>query len=619
MQRWLQRQGTVLRMQQSDFLLHRTFERQVALSPAAVAIIDDHGTMSFAALNQAANGLAHSLVEADLAGRTIGICLDRSRMEIVAVLAVLKAGGAYLPLDPDYPTARLAYMAEDSGVKHALVGAGLEQRLPAGVAPISLDANSFMQRDDAPVVMVDPDDACFVIYTSGSTGRPKGVRSPHRSTAVMMHWLHRDHPFASGERFSHRTTLNFIVSVWEIFGPLLAGSPLVIAPPAVGGDAAALVRHLAQSQASRVVVVPTLVRAMVETMEATGQILPALRRWISVGEPFPRDLALRWRAVAPQALLLNLYGCSEAHSAACHVLAGEPGPVPFIPIGRELPGRRVHVTDANRQPLGEGEEGEIWIAGDGLSTGYINQPELTAERFGPIPELGVALAYRTGDRGMRLANGEFIMLGRADRQVKIRGHRVELQEIEATLRGHPAVSHAAVTVREIGGEPELAAYVVVRDDAMTRSELREHLRNQLPAAMVPAAIAILPVLPTNPNGKLDLMALPDPERTRMLDTTVAAPETEIERGICEIWSSVLAIEPIGCEDGFFDLGGYSNKAATTILALRNQFGVELTLERFFALQTPRALALEIATAQAIAGLAAGQPESNSNNVSGIIG
>lgn len=579
-------------MQGPEDLLHRLFEAQAARVPEAPAILDADGAMSFRQLEQAANALAHRLVAIGLAGGLVGICLARSRLEIVAALAVLKAGGAYLPLDPAYPSARLDQFVRDSGATCAIVTSDLRDRLPASLEPLVVDPAGAEAASAPPEVAVGPDDPCFLVYTSGSTGRPKGVRSPHRSTAVMIHWLHRDHPFETGERFCHRTTLNFIVSAWEIYGPLLAGQPLFIAPASVDGDAAALVRHLADSAASRVVVVPTLVRAMVAMMESTGERLPALRRWISVGEPFPAELARRWRSVAPDAWLLNLYGSSETHSAACHVLRGDVPDLPSVPIGAELPFRRIHLLDSDARPVAPGEDGEICIAGDGLSTGYIGQPELSAERFAALPDLGEAIAYRTGDRGRRLPDGEILMLGRKDRQVKVRGHRVELLEVEATLGSHPDVRQCAVAAREIGGEVELAAFVVAAP-AARRVGLRDFMRERLPEAMVPATFTFLERLPTTPNGKLDAMALPDPERVRMLETPCQPPRTPTEAAVCEVWSEVLAITPIGRDDGFFELGGYSNKAATVILRLRDRLGVEMRLETFFGLQSPAAIAAEI--------------------------
>jgi hypothetical protein len=266
---------------------------------------------------------------------------------------------------------------------------------------------------------------------------------------------------------------------------------------------------------------------------------------------------------------------------------------PTIPIGTELPFRRIHLLDADARPVAPGADGEIHIAGDGLSKGYINQPELSAERFVALANLGETHAYRTGDRGRRLPDGTILMLGRADRQVKIRGHRVELLEVEATLGRHPAVRQCAVVVREIGGEPELSAYVVAKGPDIGRAALRDFMRQELPEAMVPAAFTMLSALPTTPNGKLDPLALPDPERVRMVDTPCVPPETPIEAALCEIWSDVLALAPIGRNDGFFELGGYSNKAATVILRIRDRFGVELSLERFFELQSICAIAAEI--------------------------
>jgi len=590
--------------------LHALFAAQAARTPAAPALIDEHGEMSFRALDARANVLAHALVNRGLApGSLVGICLERSRDSIAAALAVLKAGAAYVPLDPDYPAARIALIAADTRLRYVLTHTSLRAGLPPALDAICVDrtpADEAAESIRAPDIRVDCDDWCFVVYTSGSTGVPKGVGSSHRATIVMCDWFWRAHPFGEDERFCHRTTLNFIVSAWEIFAPLLRGVPVVLAPGGIGRDPTALVEFLNEARVTRLLLVPTLLRAVLATMQEHALSLPSLRYWICAGEPLPTALARHLLAMAPGAVLLNLYGCSETHSSTCY-RARTPLPnLPSVPIGRPLDHRRVYLLDDHGQAVAAGEIGELHVAGDGVSSGYIDRPELSAERFVALPELGETLVYRTGDRARCLDDGNFELLGRSDRQVQIRGFRVELMEVEAALMEHPSVGACLTTMREDRGVPELAAYVVLRQAAGTISagELRAFLRQSLPDAMIPASVTFLAALPTTPNGKLDPLSLPDPDRTRSLATACVPPRTPTEATLVEIWADALAVRPIGILDDFFELGGYSNKAATVLLRIRDELGILLPLETFFRLQNIERIASEIERLRWLAGFPA---------------
>lgn len=579
--------------------LHALFEDQADQTPDAPALIDAEGVMTFGDLEAQANALAQRLITLGVRPRTwVGICLERSRAAVVAALGILKTGGAYVPLDPDYPAARLAFFARDTGLQLVVTRDGLCERLPPGLTAVSVDAASAATGVGGgharPCVDVGPDDPCFVVYTSGSTGTPKGVASPHRASVVMFSWLWDQHPFEPGERFCHRTTLNFIVSAWELFAPLLRGVPVALAPRGATRDPRALIDFLKAARVTRLLLVPTMLRALLSAMEEQRLTLPLLRHWICVGEPLQTDLARRLFTLDPAATLLNLYGCSETHSALCYTARGTVPDLPTVPIGTPLSHRRVHLLDGHQQPVPVGEVGDIHIAGDGLSQGYLDRPQLTAERFLAAPAVAETLVYRTGDRARMLPDGNLQLLGRADRQVQIRGHRVELAEVESELLQHPALQECAVTVREIGGDLELVAYGVFHPGAQaTPASLREFLGTRLPEAMVPSSFTVLEALPTTPNGKLDHLALPDPSRVRALPGACVPPRTATESSLVEIWTDVLALHPIGVRDSFFDLGGYSNKAATTVLRIRDELGVQLPLEALFRLQTIERIAAEI--------------------------
>lgn len=593
-----------------NMTLHALFDEQARRTPDAAALIDSDGTMSFRMLNERANALAHRLVDLGVRPRSmVGICLDRSREAVIAALGVLKAGAAYVPLDPVYPPARLAFFAADTGLERVVTRECLRARLPPGLDAVCVDDGvgaAGAQIASAPRVAVSPDDWCFVVYTSGSTGKPKGVGSPHRGSVVMFSWLWHAHPFEAGERFCHRTTLNFIVSAWELFAPLLQGVPVALAPPPASRDPRALIAFLDAARVTRLLLVPTLLRAMLATMEEHALALPFLRHWICVGEPLQTELARRLFAVAPAATLLNLYGCSETHSALCYAARGSVPDLPSVPIGSALSNRRIHLLDDRCEPVAPGDVGEIYIGGDGISRGYIQRPQLSSERFVAVPAVGEELCYRTGDRGRLLADGNVQLLGRADRQVQVRGHRVELVEVEATLLAHGAVRQCAVTVRDVGGDLELAAYLVAT--ATTPAQLREFIGSRLPEAMIPSSFTFLDALPTTPNGKLDHLALPDPARARALATPCVAPRTPTESTLVDIWTAVLALHPIGVHDSFFDLGGYSNKATTALLQIRNEFGIQLELEAFFKLQTVERIAAEIDARRWLAASAGSAPD-----------
>lgn len=577
--------------------LHRLFEQQVLKTPDAPALFHGDEQVSFHELELRANRLANHLAARGVKrGARVGICLARSPDAIVAALAVMKTGAAYVPLDPTYPPARLAFIASDTALDCAVTYTRFQNLLPDRIDPVCVDRDAAAiagHGSVAPAVASTPDDWCFVVYTSGSTGKPKGVGSPHRSTVVMLSWLWATYPFGPEERFCHRTTLNFIVSVWEVFGALLQGVPVALAPEDASRDPYALIAFLQRERVTRLLLVPTLLRALLDAVPGTAGLPGALKTIITVGEPLHTDLAQRLLDRHPGIRLLNLYGCSETHSALCYEARLPLPDLPIVPVGTPLSNRRVYLLDASGAPVADGSDGEIVIAGDGVSEGYIHRPEQSARQFCAMPRLGETPVYRTGDLAKRLAGGPIQLLGRIDNQVQIRGHRVEPEEVEAVLLTHPGVSNCAVAPRGIGGESILAAYIVLGGNEVSAADLRLHVGAALPAEFIPSTFSFLDALPTTANGKLDRRALPDPVSARSLATPCVPPSTPTEETIRTIWEQILLVSPIGVTDNFFDLGGYSNRAANCLIRIRDAFGVELPLERFFQLQTVLKIAEEV--------------------------
>lgn len=589
--------------------LHSLFEAQVARTPDATALICGTQHLTFRELNQRANQLANYL-QARLIGRgsLVGVCVQRSFDMIIAVLGVLKAGAAYLPLDPTYPPERLSFMLSDSKTDLLLTQTALREQLPSGIADVvCLDwiEVELARHDTAnPVTATTPDDWCFVIYTSGSTGLPKGVGSSHRASVVMFFWIAEVYPFAPGEAFCQRTTLNFVVSVWEIFLPLLQGVRVVIVPDAQVQNPAQLLAYLGEQRVTRILLVPSLLRTLINTGGDLFHLVPELKLWVLVGEILPPDLAAKFRQRLPAATLLNLYGCTETHSALAYEVNGDARESFSIPVGKPLANRRVYVLDRTLNPVPAGAPGELYVAGDGLSRGYVNRPELTAQRFLPDPfsPLEGALLYRTGDRGRYRSDGNIELLGRTDNQVQIRGFRVELGEVEAALQQYPSIGQCVVNaVDDADGDRRLVAYIVPLGSRPSVTLMREHLQKSLPDHMIPTIFMFVEALPLTPNGKIDRQALPPPDNRRPeLLEQYAPPKSDTEQALAEIWAKALNIERVGVRDSFFDLGGYSNKALLVLMHVRNRFGVELPLKAIFELQTVARLAERVEAAMWLA-------------------
>lgn len=566
--------------------LHTLFEAQAARTPEAVALRCGDTSVTYRRLNQQANQLAHSLRRLGVRPEArIGIAMARSLEMVISLLAILKTGAAYVPLDPTYPKERLAFMLHNAQVSILLTHSHGRAALPThGAHELCLDRmwDTLAQESTANLATdIHPEQLAYVIYTSGSTGTPKGVLGLHRSTVNRLAWMWETYPFGPGERCCQKTSLNFVDSVWEIFGPLLAGVESVIIPDDVLHNPRHFVQTLATQQVTRLLLVPSLLRVILDTHPELQQDLPHLRHCVTSGEACAVELAQRFRASMPQCVLLNLYGSSEVAADAtwCDLSAHEVGSC--VPIGRPISNTQVYVLDAQLSPVPVGIPGELYVGGAGLARGYLGRPDWTAERFIPHPfsaEPGARL-YRTGDVVRYLPDGNLEFLRRADYQIKLHGFRIELQEIEAALWRYPGMREAVVLARpDERDEVRLVAYVVLPGEPGCPSEtLRSFVRAALPEYMVPSLFVFLDTLPLLPNGKVDRTALPRPtwDRPAMADAWLA-PETPLEMCLATIWRDVLAVERVGKTDNFFDLGGNSLLSMVFIARVEQQLGVRLT-------------------------------------------
>ncbi|HEY0133776.1 MAG TPA: non-ribosomal peptide synthetase, partial [Nannocystis sp.] len=525
---------------------------------------------------------------------------ERDIDSVVGVLAVLKAGAAYVPLDPGYPQQRLACIVEDAAPRWILASAAGAARLPvhgAEILPLDADSPTYADSSEArPEPFVRADDLAYVLFTSGSTGRPKGVAMGHGALRNLVEW-HVAHPrLGRSARTLQFASLNFDVSAQELLTTWATGGTLVLVGEDTRRDVLALLGVLEERGVERVYLPFVALQHLAEAASSLGRAPAGLLDVITAGEQLTITPAIRWLfGRLPACVLHNHYGPTESHVVTAHSLAGPPEAWPTLPpIGRPIDHTRIYLLDAGLEPVPAGVAGELYIAGAALARGYLGRPELTAERFVADPFVAGGTMYRTGDRARRGESGEIEYLGRVDRQVKLRGVRVELGEVEAVLAGHSTVRAAVAAVREdVAGDRRLVAYVVTRDAVPAdAAALRAHLRAHLPEAMIPAAFVTLGRLPLLPSGKLDRDALPAPESEAEVRRG-EAPTSAAERALAAIWAEVLDIgaERIGLDDPFFDLGGHSLLLARVRAAIAARLGVELRIVDLFRCPTIRSLAV----------------------------
>ena len=591
----------------SDICAHTLFEAQAERSPHALALIYEDRELTYEELNSRADKLARYLARSGVGPDSlVGICMERSVEMVIAILGVLKAGGAYVPLDPTYPKDRLAFMAEDAGLRVLLTQSHLSLQLPdLELMTLCLDTEmeAVAAGDDGSLAQgeraqreVSPQDLAYVIYTSGSTGKPKGVMAPHSAVANMVLWMQAAYEMTPADRLLQKTAFGFDASVWEFFWPLITGATLVIARPYAEKDGDYMVKTLREQNVTILQLVPSLLKLLVE--QEGFEECEKLRHVFCGGEALPTAVCDRFLERLPKARLTNVYGPTET---TMHVTVWEcrQGAAERIaPIGRPVGNTQAYILDKDLQPVPVGVPGELCIGGAQVARGYLNQPGLTSERFisDPFGNQQGGKLYRTGDLARFRDDGSIEFLGRIDHQVKIRGYRIELGEIESVSRQHEAVSEVIVMAREdTPGDKRLVAYVVAKAEHNLRvSELRNHLLEKVPEYMVPSAFVLLDGLPLLSNGKVNLAALPAPGYSRQqLEQEYVAPRNEAERAIAGVFAEVLGVEKVGVDDNFFLLGGHSLSATQVITRLRDTLHADVPLRRMFEKPTVAGMALAV--------------------------
>ncbi|GAB1510049.1 non-ribosomal peptide synthase/polyketide synthase [Actinophytocola sp. KF-1] len=567
--------------------VHTLFEARVRERPDDIAVLYRHAALTFAELDARANRLAWHLVEHGVApGVPVGIRLPRGLDVVVAMLGVLKAGGAFVPLDTEFPAERVEFMLADTAA-------------PVVVTEETLRAAAHHPATTPPCP-AGPDDLAYVVYTSGSTGTPKGVMVEHRNLWHIAHaWDSRYGLTALRPRFACVASVSVDLFFADLLRSVCFGGSLVVCPADAVADPPALLDLIADTGATALEISPSLARAVAEEAARRGSGLAALRL-LSVGSEGWRteDCAAVLRQVGPDTLVVNAYGATETTVDATVFQPAREMTGTLVPVGRPLPNTRVYVLGPDLAPVPVGVPGELYVAGDGVARGYWQRPDLTAQRFRTAP-WGERL-YRTGDLVRWQESGDLVFLGRADDQVKLRGFRIELGEVEAALAAHPEVARAAATVREDRpGVRHLVGYVVpVPGTAPATAGLRAFLGRTLPGHMVPSVCVVVDALPMTPNGKVDRRALPAPDTRPDAGTPYVAPRTATEHVLAGIWAQVLGVERVGVEDNFFDLGGDSILSIGVTSRIRAVLGVELSPRHLFDTPTITGLADAVATGKA---------------------
>lgn len=571
--------------------IHQLFEAQVELTPDKVALTFEMEELSYRELNNRANQLAHYLGSLSLGPeRLVVLCTDRSLEMVIGLLGILKAGDAYVPLDPAYPKERLAFILEDTHASALVTQSQLLDKLPFhGIKSICLDTDweSISQESKNTLdYHVLSNNLAYVVYTSGSTGRPKGVQISHGAVVNFLRSMQHQLGVTTNDRLLAVTTLSFDIAVLEIFLPLVTGASLILASRDVAYDGVQLSALLSSSQATVMQGTPSTWRML----KAIGWQGDKSIKILCGGEALTRELANV--LIDSGSYLYNMYGPTETTiwSSISLVKKGDEA----ISIGRPIANTQMYILDQQLQPVPVGVLGELYIGGVGLSQGYLNRPDLTAEKFIPHPygtELGARL-YKTGDIARYLPSGDIECLGRLDNQVKIRGFRIELGEIESVLEQHPLVKEAVVVDREDSIGKHLAAYVILHQKNISAtSELRNYVRNQLPEHMFPSQFVILDTFPLTPNGKVNRRALPFPKEGRPdLEVDYIPPRSKVEQIIATVWQEVLYANKIGIHDNFFDLGGHSLLMVQVHIKLREILKSNLSMVDLFKYPTIHSLA-----------------------------
>jgi amino acid adenylation domain-containing protein len=587
---------------QSAKSVHELFEEQARAKPQSTAVIFKTENLTYEELDVRANQLAWELKKFGVKQESrVGICLPRSSAIVISLLAVLKAGGVCLPLDPNAPISRLAHILEEAHASAIITSAGI---VPESLSP----TRKIILISDSPSITEElsrnlqlaalPDNGAYITYTSGSTGQPQGVIKTHQGILSALAWTR----FNSADVCCHNIGFNFGFSLASLFLPLISGVPLVITDDIK--DANALMDTLLTHGVTNVSLVPNTLEELLLLAQVTGGRPAQLRRVITGGTAFASALIDTFERALPEGRLFNQYGSSETGPAAIGELTGRSMKNSAL-IGSPLPNTRIYILDEQMNPCAQGEIGELYVVSPQMARGYVSQPALTASRFVANPFHGAfgERLYRTGDLGRTIPGGEIEFGGRRDRQVKIKGHRVELGEVEAALMKHERIGEAIVTTWKKEQSARLVAYVVSNGGSdLSASQLRSFLLAHLPDYMVPSAFVFLTSLPRNANGKIDFDNLPIPNRSRPhIDQSFEAPRNSTEAVIAEIWADLLGIDAVGIRDNLFELGGDSLAATRIATQISHRFDIELPLLYVFDNPTVAEIATRLTNDLAING------------------
>jgi surfactin family lipopeptide synthetase A len=579
--------------------VHETVEAQAVATPNAIALEMEGETCTYRELNQRANHLAQRLLGLGVGSDTrVGILMERSMETLQAVLAVWKAGGACLPLDPSYPTERLAYMLHDAQADVVLtqkrLGDILKALLPSPTCRVLVvDEIHFpLEEKENPRSPASSENLAYVLYTSGSTGKPKGVAMHHRPLVNLVHWQCQNFRITAPARTVQFSPLNFDVSFQEILSTWASGGTLVLIQDATRRDPQSLLQALQEQRIERLFLPFIALQNLAETACETNQTPFSLREVITAGEALQVTPALvQFFQNLPQCSLENQYGPTECHVVTTFRLQGSPDLWPPLPpIGRPIANARVYLLDQHQQPVPMGVPGELCIGGICPARGYLNQPELTAQKFvsDPFSHIPGARIYRTGDIARYLPDGNIEFLGRRDHQVKVRGFRIELGDVESALVQHPSVKEVvAALLEEKPGKKELTGYVVLKEgESPTAADMRDFLKEQLPDYMIPSVFVSVDHFPLTPSGKVDRRALTSLQKTPLQASREhTAPQTKTEKLLAEIWAEAMEHDNIGIHDNFFDLGGHSLSVMKVVARVRHVFRLNVSMSTVFELPT----------------------------------
>jgi len=590
------------------------FEAQVEKSPAAIALICDDIHLTYQELNERANQLARYLRGLGVKNETlVGICTSRSVDMVVGMLAIFKAGGAYVPLDPSYPRERLSFILNDAQASVVITQSQhmtlfSEQAIHA----ICMDEDWWKIRQapaSTPVGNLSSEDLAYVIYTSGSTGNPKGVMISHTSLCNFVRLAGSALDVTSEDVYMQTASIAYALSVRQLMVPLAKGATVVLANAEQMHDPLMLFQLIKDKGITLMDMVPSFWRTCIHRLselceeERTRFLDNSLRRIVSIGEPLGSDVPYDWAfRFGNRTKLVNIFGQTETTGvvATYPIPYEEPAKAGIVPIGRSIPETKLYILDVNLHPVPVGEQGELCVSNPCLARGYLHRPQLTAEKFIPNPfnDGFSSHLYRTGDLALQREDGNIEFLGRGDQQVKIRGQRLELGEVETVLRSHKAVQDCAVMIH--GDRPDdkyLAAYVVAGENSLSTSDLRQYLRSILPDYMVPSVFMFLDAMPLTPNGKLDRLALPRPSKAGSVDKNPnihMEPRNSIEQTIVVIWKDLLKLDRVGIHDDFFDLGGHSLMSVRMFARIERDLGVRLPYTSLFRATTIAQIAVLVA-------------------------